>query len=99
MNSETIALTGPDSRQVDMPNEAGLFGYRDTRLLLVAVITAEQADVDAGGIFGREGEIHPGSVPGRAHRIRFPRQCFHGLGWTMGEAAAFARRFRIFGGK
>jgi hypothetical protein len=73
-NPISIALSGTDAGKVYVPYEAGLFGHRDgALLLLVGVVTPKQADLDAGGVFRSDREVHPGAVPRRAERIRLPR--------------------------
>ena len=50
-NAIAVALARTNPRQVDMPDEAGVIGKRDAGLLLIAVVAAEQANLDASGIF------------------------------------------------
>src|SRR5580700_4964910 len=78
VNAISIALSGADFRQVRMPHEAGMLGHCDAVLRLIAIVAAEEAELDAGGIFGCEREIHPAAIPRRAERIRFSREYFHG---------------------
>src|SRR5437763_10530907 len=64
---EAVALTGADLGQVAVPGERGALAHRDPRLVVLLV---EQAELDAGGVLGEQGEVRAAPVPGRAQRKR-----------------------------
>ena len=59
VDPEAVALAGPDIGQVAVPAQRGDLGEGDA--LLVALVV-EQAEVDAGGDIGEQGEVGAGAV-------------------------------------
>ena len=66
VNAIAIALPTDDLGQVGMPHEAGRFGHLDPHLGAIGV---EQAQLDALGHLGEQGEVGAPSVVGGAERV------------------------------
>ena len=50
----------------------GALGHWDSNVFLGRIDSIEQAKIDAGRVFGKNGEVHAVSRPRRTERIRMP---------------------------
>jgi hypothetical protein len=79
VHAVSIALTGPDTRQVPVPAVAGHLGQLDA---LLAAILVEEAEVDPLGDLAEHAEVRAATVVGRAEPVRLAgpkRSCACGL--------------------
>ena len=68
VDAVAVQLARPDALQVGVPHVARLLGQRDAGGLF-AVDVVEQAQLDAGGVLGEDGEVGALAIPGRAQRV------------------------------
>ena len=68
MHAVPVQLARPDALHVRVPHMARLLGQRDARGLL-AVDVVEQAQLDAGGLLGVDGEVRALAIPGGSERV------------------------------
>src|ERR1044071_5652598 len=77
INTKTVELPRPDVGQKDVPDLVCLFRHRDSNVFLGRVDIVEQAQVDGGGVLGKDREIHPVAEPGRPERIWIAQPDFY----------------------
>ncbi len=70
VNPVAVQLSGQNTQEIAVPDEVGLLEKRDAGGLAVALRGVEQAELNLGGVLGEDREIHAGTVPGGAERIR-----------------------------
>ena len=68
VHAVAVKLTGPDIRQVAVPDLMGLFRQIDT-LGFAPALRVEQAELDAGRVGGKQRKVDAFSVPCRPQRI------------------------------
>src|SRR5262249_43369673 len=73
MNAIAVKLTGPNVRQVAMPDLIGALTEIDLVRFDCVVLMTEQTELDSSRVLGKEGEVHALAVPGRTEGI--------GLAW------------------
>ena len=76
-SAHPIAVAQPRTcvGQVDVPDVMRVLRHRDLRYLTAAWLIFEYAQVDTGSVFGEQGEIDAGAIPGGSQRLGPPRPC------------------------
>ena len=64
-----VVLTGPDFREIDVPDLIGIFLHRDGMPSDLIAEMIEQAQLHPRGVFREKGEVGPPAIPRRAKRI------------------------------
>jgi hypothetical protein len=72
VNAEPVELPGSQVRNKAMPHPVRAFGEGNPPRFL-PVQSVEKAQIHPGGVFGKEGEIHPPPVPGGAQGVGVSR--------------------------
>ena len=70
VNPIPVQLTGLDVGQIAVPHQFRLFAQRDAVGFGAVVLGIKQAQFNTCGVFGEDGKVHAGSVPGGAEWIR-----------------------------
>ena len=68
-----------DLGQIPVPDLIGVFGQRDAAQFARAA-RIEETELDALGVLAEEREVYAAAVPGRAERIRPPRENLRAAG-------------------
>ena len=76
VNAVAVELAGADLGQKDVPDLVGLLGHADADLLVGGVGAVKEAEIDAGGVLGIEGEVDAVAAPRGAQGIRLAEPDF-----------------------
>jgi hypothetical protein len=60
-----------------MPDIIGLLRQGNAINLLILIRAVKKAQLDTGGVFGKEGEVDSSPIPGGTERIRLSRPDIH----------------------
>src|SRR5215510_12269939 len=63
-----IALPWPELRHIPVPHRIRAFGQWQAKTLMGTLRGLEETEVDARGMFGEQGKIHPRAIPRGAKR-------------------------------
>jgi hypothetical protein len=66
VNAVSIKLTRQYVGQISMPDPVRVLSQGEPMRFAAVIGGREQAELDLGRVFGEQGEIDPGSVPGGA---------------------------------
>ena len=79
VNAIAVELAGLHVGQIGVPDLVGVLRKGMRWLSCLRVGGVEQAQLDLGGVFGEQGEVDAGPIPGRAQWIGRPGQIRNNL--------------------